>query len=93
MSAKELIDCRRLVVLVRRLMHSSGRGAVLRRDLSTYVDMPFIRCTKEKTYASLQALIVQNDSELNDAGQLLIAWSMVRARDLLSYHLFLTNVE
>lgn len=48
-------------------MNWSGRGPILRREVATYVDMPFIPCTEEETYASCLPLIVRNGSELADA--------------------------
>lgn len=52
---------------VKRSKNKGGCGAVLCRDVETYVKIPFIRCTGEKAYASLLALIVHNGSELTNA--------------------------
>lgn len=52
---------------VERWMHYGGRGAVLRREVSTYVDISFIFYTEVLAYASFLALIVQIDSELAGA--------------------------
>lgn len=38
-----------------------GHSTSQRRDTVIYVDMPFIRCTEEKTYASFLALIVREN--------------------------------
>lgn len=43
---------------VKRGIHKSARGVVLRRDVGTYVDMPFIRCSKEEIYLRRLALIL-----------------------------------
>lgn len=51
-------------------MHCGGRGAVLCRDLANYVDMPFLRRTEEKAYASLLVFIVRNCLELIDAARI-----------------------
>lgn len=52
---------------VKRMMHGRGRGAVLRRDVVTYVDMPFTLCTEGEAHPNRPALIVRNCSELTDA--------------------------
>lgn len=48
-------------------MHRGDRGAFLRSEAVTYVDVPLTRFLGEKSYASRLALIVQTGWELNDA--------------------------
>lgn len=55
-------------------MHQRDHGKVLHCTVATCVDMPFIRCTEEETYAPFSALIVRNCSEITDAA--LIAHSL-----------------
>lgn len=49
---------------VKRWMHWSGRGIVLRLEVATHVDMPFIQCIEEKVYASHLAQVVHKSSRL-----------------------------
>lgn len=49
---------------IERLMQWAGHGAVLCRDVATYMDMPFFLRTEEETYASRLALIGQRNSDL-----------------------------
>lgn len=51
-------------VCMKRWMPWVGLGAVLRRNVTTHVDMHFIRCAEEQNYAIRLALIVRNGSQL-----------------------------
>lgn len=69
-------------------MHWCGRGAVLHRDVATYVNMFFIRWTEEESYAISLLLIERNGSELADAAPTTDGFECVRLpRPFDSLHL------
>lgn len=53
---------------IKRWKRWGGRGPVLPYDEPPYVDMPFIRCFREKVYAKCLASVVRNNSWLADKG-------------------------
>lgn len=51
---------------VKRCMHWGIHVTVIRHEVVTYVNMPFVRRTGEVAYASQLALAVQNSSDIAD---------------------------
>lgn len=52
---------------IRRRVHLRGFGVVLRSEKATYVDIRFVRCNEERSYARCLAQIVREHSDLSDA--------------------------
>lgn len=78
---------------VKAWMHLGARGAVLRRDILTYIEMPFIHFTKDEAYGSRMALIVQNSLDLADTSAVIHSLEYVASsRPYVTLHAW-TNVE